>query len=219
MLSILVQLFIKIFVIKADNDYRYEVHEPKSLNPLLIQEIETFRARLYHRKAPYLLSPTQNEIEKRLTLDERSYQVIARRKTNGELVGALRLTPYPFEVTELSSIDFQKPEYLDKLEIGRLLTDPSVRNVGKKIMILGGIHIVENTNFKGFLGVVRAEKIKYFKNFGMQVISDKINLKGRPHDYLAIVSDFKTMRHSVRTNILKNITVPLTAAFTRAKYE
>lgn len=219
MLSLLVQLFIKIFVIKADNDYSYEVHEPTSLNPLLIKEIETFRARLYNRKAPYLLAPTQIEIEKKLSLDERSYQVIARRKSNGELVGTLRLTPYPFEVTELTTIDFNQPEYLDKLEIGRLLTDPSVRNVGKKIMILGGIHIVENTDFKGFLGVVRAEKIKYFKNFGMQVISDKINLKGRPHDYLAIISDFKTMRQAVRTNILKNITVPLSSALTRAKYE
>lgn len=218
MFAYIVQLFIKIFVIKADNDFSYEVHEPRLLSTILIEEINHFRAKLYSRKMPYLLAPTQIQIEEKLTIDQRSFHILARRKTDGAIVGCLRLTPFPFELTELYE-DTTYTDYQDQLEIGRLVTDPSVRNVGKKIMILAGIHAVENTNYKGFVGVVRAEKIRYFENFGMKIISPVINLKGRPHNYLTITSDFNTMRTSVRKNVLKRFSTPLTSFMTKAKYE
>lgn len=207
----LVQLFIKLFVFKTDREYSYEVHTPNNHSPKILQEIKVFRNKLYADKTPYLLSPLQSEIESKFNLDERSFQVIARRKSNGEIIGSLRLTPYPFELAALNDeINWSRPDFTNKLEIGRLLTDPSVRNVGKKIMILAGIHSSENTNFEGFIGVSRTERIEYFKNFGMKVISNEINLKGRPMKYFVINSDFNTMRSNVVKNFVSRLVeVPL----------
>ncbi len=119
-------------------------------------------------------------------------------------MGCLRLTPYIFELSELCDVldwrDFQH-----KVEIGRLVTDPSVKNVGKKLMMLAGIYIVENTDFKGFVGVCKSEKIDYFKKFGMKVISEEISLKGRPHKYLIITSNFRAMRKNVMINFASRL--------------
>lgn len=208
MIQTLIQLFIKLFVFKTDREYSFEVHEPGAHSQLILQEIKTFREKQYSDKYPYLLAPLQLQIESKLALDERSYQVIARRKTNGAIIGSLRLTPFPFELTELNDqYIWNTAEFCQKLEIGRLITDPTVRNVGKKIMILAGIHSSENTHFEGFIGVSRSEKISYFQNFGMKVISNEIKLKGRPMNYRVIISDFNTMR----SNVVKNFVARLIA--------
>jgi hypothetical protein len=207
---ILIQLFIKLFVFKTDKEYSFEVHEPGAHAPNILQEVQDFRKKHYTDRFPYLLSPLQAQIESKLQLDERSYQVVGRSKANGKIVGSLRLTPYPFELTELNDqYHLSKEEYGEKLEIGRLVIDPQFHNVGKKLMILAGIHSSEKTKFEGFIGVSRTEKISYFKNFGMRIISDEIQLKGRPMNYLIILSDFKTMRSNVMKNIVTRlITLP-----------
>jgi hypothetical protein len=205
----MIQLFIKLFVLKTDSDFYYEVHTPQDLTPTLLNEIQLFREKIYSIKCPYLLEKHQLEIERKLSLDERSFQVIARKKSNDLMVGSLRLTPYPFELTELSQhLDWSKAEYSKNLEIGRLLTDPTVRNVGKKILILAGIHASEKTNgYNGFIGISRTQNISYFKKYGMSVISKEINLIGRPTKYQVIQADFKTMRK----NVLKNFVTRLMA--------
>ncbi len=216
MRTFLTQLLIKVLVINSDKEFSFEVHEPGSLSSHLLLQINNFRERNYSRKCPYLLAPEQSEIEARLALDERSYQFIARRKSTGEIVGNLRLTPYPFELTELSDhMIWDQPAYLKHLEIGRLLTDPSVRDVGKKILILAGIHASETSNYKGFIGVSRVESISYFKRFGMSPLSGQVNLKGRPKKYFIIHSDFKTMRLNVMKNYVSRLmTLPF---FTKEK--
>ncbi len=201
MISTLAQFYIKVFVIRSDEDYSYNVHSPNDLSVEFLQEVSSFRSRHYEQSCPYLLSTSQAEIESKLLLDERSYHVIARSKLSGEIVGALRLTPAPFELSELFDISsLQEADYINKLEIGRLITNSSVRNVGKKMMMLAGIFSSENTTHNGFFGTCRAEKMTYFEKFGMKIVSQEVSLRGRPNTYFIISSDFKTMR----INVLKN---------------
>jgi predicted GNAT family N-acyltransferase len=197
-----IQSLMKYVVAQSDSGYLFEVYRPGEVPSFLLEKLVLFRDRQYSIHAPYLLDPYQKKIELNLDLDTRSHHILARKK-DGSVVGALRLTPYPFELTKLTDrCDLLSQELKQGLEIGRLITDPSVKDVGKKMMILAGVHAVENTPARGFVGLCRTEKLSYFKNFGMSEISEPTEIDGRPGLYYVIAADFATMRSRVLWNFV-----------------
>jgi hypothetical protein len=197
MLTSLVHFHAKHFFIGADANFAFEMHVPGELTTVLKKELADFRNHQF-QNAPYLLSDTQNEIETKLKIDNRSFHFVARKKTSYEIVGTVRLTPYPFELSELlqnSRINFT--ELKNKLEISRLVTDPSVRDVGKKLLLFAGIHAMEQASHDGFIAICQKEKMGLFKKFGMHALNGPEKVKGRPHDYFVIASNFRTMKKAV----------------------
>ena len=194
MVTRLIQFYLKYFVIQADGQFCFEALSPGQISSEEMGELILFRARQFEQKSPHLLTEFQAELESNLALDQRSHHILARRK-DGSLIGALRMTPFPFEISAILDEANQLSDTLKlNLEISRLVTDSRVKNVGKKLLILAGLHAVETTSSLGFVGVCRVDKTSYFESFGMRKVGLPVKIKGRPFDYHLIAGDFSLMR-------------------------
>lgn len=133
----------------------------------LWREIERFRHARYAEKQQYLFSQEQQEIEEKLQLDARSFHFIAR-DANDEIVGLIRLTPSPFELSELHpSFKRASKGCASYLEISRLLAHPNFRTLGQRLLLYSGRWAFMTAQYGGFIAICKQDLQRFMAKFGM----------------------------------------------------
>lgn len=138
-----------------------------------MEKIRAFRQAQYRCIAPYLLSPFQEEIEEGLRLDQRSLHFVA---VHGErIVGALRATDPPFELSALSpELHELTSQFRGYKEISRLVVDPewSGAFVGEKLLLGTGRWLLAKTDVQGFVLICRENRRRYFEHYGLRPVTE-----------------------------------------------
>ncbi len=153
------------------NDDGLHVHGPLTIGvdgPRVIDEIQQFRQEEYTRTAKYLTEDFQESLEKRLKIDEKSFHFFARYQ--GKIIASLRITPPPFEMTELSTeLKNAVLQHKNYLEIGRLLVKDGYQKagLGKKILFQAMLFSYFS-DYEGFIAICREHRRKEFERFGMK---------------------------------------------------
>jgi hypothetical protein len=147
--------------------------------------IVKFRGEQNRLRAPYLEQPEQLEIEKRLRLDERSLHFALER--NGAIIACVRITPAPFEFSELSSqFAGRSAEFSGYYEFGRLCTDIALERKGfyaGMLVVKAARHIFMSDCAEGIVAVCRSERIAYMQKLGLDADPMSAFIPARASEY------------------------------------
>ena len=138
-----------------------------------VEKIRAFRDSQYRAIAPYLASPFQQEIETKLDLDARSLHFIAVQQ--GEMIGTLRITDQPFEISALSpELTERSAQLTGYKEISRLVIDPKRGSafVGEKLLFGAVRWLCAKTDARGFIMICRERRLRYFSYYGLTPVQE-----------------------------------------------
>jgi len=138
-----------------------------------LEEIRAFRDSQYRSSAPYLASPFQQEIETKLDLDGRSLHFMAIQQ--GEVIGALRVTDPPFEISALSpELAEASARLTGYKEISRLVVDAKRGSafVGEKLLFGAARWLCAKTDARGFIMICRERRLRYFSYYGLAPVRE-----------------------------------------------
>ena len=169
-----------------------ELKGPLFLNRLedrsLILKALVFRSEQNLKRAPWLESPEQHEIENSLNIDQRSAHFIALK--NNEVLISLRLTPGPFELSAVApEIAFREQTHASYWEFGRLCTSLSLRNKGflaRFLLIRAGLWLFSQTDAKGIVAICQENKQRYMSKFALYKEGDSFMIPSRNARYCFI---------------------------------
>jgi hypothetical protein len=177
-------------ILKAEKGI--ELHGPLFLsekkNQALILKAIEFRTVQNLKRAPYLETNFQLELENRLSLDQRSAHFVATR--GDQIVVCLRLTPGPFELSSLSkSLEDKELTHENFWEFSRLCTDIKLAQKGKVarlLLIKAGLWLFSQTKAKGIIGICKADKLRYMSKFALHQEGEATTLNHREGKYCFI---------------------------------
>lgn len=200
-----VLLGIKIMV-KTDPFHTF--HGPisgKTLDPETLKKISKFRDRTYSSLCPYLSSEKQKQIDKSLALDDRSTHFYALNRKK-EIVGCLRLTPGPFEITGLTpELAEVAKNYTEYLEISRYIAANRAPFVAERLLFVAGSWIWTRTPYRGMIAFCRNKLKEHYRRYGItdEDIAGPFDVLWRqPHPYFIVTADLEKIgRHIKRTFI------------------
>ncbi len=156
------------------------------------EDLIQFRNKQYLKSSQYLLNSEHSKRCNENEIDKRSAHLIYEQ--NNEINGALRLTPFPFEMCEVLP-KHQKVlnNYSDYIEIGRLISNDKKKT--KDFLIYAGIRsFFKYKNTKGFIALVPIKFERKYKWFGFTRCSDILTIDYRNNgQYLIMKSDYSTM--------------------------
>lgn len=156
-------------------------HEVRFVGPLSAstftdafrEQLRAFRVEQYRQQTPYLLSEEQQRLEERMLLDERSTHFVALR---GErLLATLRVTPFPFELAELSPALAQAaPPFIRFAEFSRLVCEHSARGalLGSRLMGEACLWALEQ-GFEGVIALCKQQRRPLFERYGLSAQADR----------------------------------------------
>lgn len=157
-----------------------ELHQA-SYSESLIKQLRKFRDFEYQsRKQPYLLSD-QNRSDNVNDVDRRSHHIWATR--NGQIIGAMRATPAPYELMELAPSTLSiSHDFSNYLEFSRLITRASddVSALSRKLIACGCLYGVES-HMDGVIAMCKPPQRRLFERFGLAAIPDYFVLPERNH--------------------------------------
>jgi GNAT superfamily N-acetyltransferase len=121
-------------------------------------EVGAFRVRHYRRCAnAYLLE--ELDADGLDELDARAFVYAAR--CDGQIVATVRAVPAPFEIDRYiprARLRAAVGTELDRhVEVSRMLADPrfASRGIGSAMIGFGGVHLMMNTAYRGYLAYIR----------------------------------------------------------------
>ena len=170
--------------------WRFEaITRGSELSQSALEEIEAFRISQYREKQAYLIPLSGKDRDRERELDLRSYHGRVRNRRTGEIVAVVRFCPYPFEVSSLLPGALH-PEFIDHLEISRLVTSKKRSGIGRRLLIQGGCFAIESGRYRGFLAICRSGNLGIFQKFGLRSHGEH-RLAGREGSiYHLISADF-----------------------------
>lgn len=150
----------------------------------MVEPAKGFKTSLYfdvleHRKKYYAISAkhllAQEELNKESFYD--SHSVIFVAKSESGILSTLRLTPRPFELETLQSHSIDFSLYDQHLEVGRLVTDPTLDHltsamVVKFLLCSAGLYAFEKQKAEGLVAICRPFRTSFFTKFGLQSLGD-----------------------------------------------
>ncbi len=149
-----------------------------------LKKIRRYREDYLRNHEDYLLAKDQANLEEQHHFDLRSYHVVAVDKDRN-IMGYLRLLPYPHEITFLAS-HLETPQ--NYLELNRFLVSKENEEIGKKIMFRAAVFVCVNKVYEGLTAFCCEKKEKEFMHFGLNVIQENINLKHRDNRLYKYIS-------------------------------
>lgn len=150
-------------------------HEARFLGPLSASTLpEAFREQLrafwvqqYRQQTPYLLSEEQQRLEERMQLDARSTHFVALK--GEQLIATLRVTPFPFELAELTPELAQAAlPFIRFAEFSRLVCEQSARGalLGTRLMGEACLWALEQ-DFEGVIALCKPSRKPLFERYGL----------------------------------------------------
>lgn len=141
-------------------------------HPELLKEIEDFRGEIFAREKPAFARVLAEKATLEKQIDRRSYHFVARSE-EGRMIGAVRMTPFPFEMALMTdAFDAYQGEIKHKLEINRLVVHPDYRDlgIGKKLNYAAFLKF-SKSKYSGFAAICRLDKQAAFERLGMVAIN------------------------------------------------
>jgi|GEM_PF-5056954 len=140
-------------------------------NQNVLKEMDSFYLNELQKTAPYILGEKQIMLEKGLRIHQRSLYFVAR--LHGKVVAAVRLTPPPFELTQLiqntAGLESLNLNFAQNyLEYSRLMTDPQIPNRGmlvSPLLLMAGLVAFRDYQAGGLIGLCRRNRESFFKKF------------------------------------------------------
>jgi len=163
-----------LILVRSDRKFKYRGPvKGDEISPDLMSRIVDLRRRIQAKEAPYLQSPAQLEIEKSLRLDERSFHFYSLDE-EGELVGALRLTPAPFELSALSpELATAAGRYAGFFEISRYVVEKNAK-MAERLLLFSGAWLLRKTTAPGVIALC-PEKLKEYYRYKYGILTENIS--------------------------------------------
>lgn len=203
--SSILNSFFRLFVRLAsrlDPRVCFEIHDPQQspISESFVDELARFRAHAFQKRSPHLAQKFTLQIDNEKTFDMKSIHSIARNRKTGEIIGAVRFTPSPFEFEKYTHIDPPLSAELthNALEISRLISHTPIPFVGRRLLFIAGAHIWTNTSYRTLMGICRPERLKLFESFGQKNIRSSFWLEERQSHYHIIAGDLDQVITAVR---------------------
>lgn len=187
-----------LFLLGYFKNHQYKFIGPilgNNISPSKLDQIKNFRIQYYGEKNAHLIPKTKEEEIIQNIIDQKSYHVYC--ESENEILGALRLTPYPFDRVPTDI------RFCEHLELSRLLVKKSGMQLGKHLLIYTGLQTILQSDNKGFVAICKMANFNIFKKFGLKKIST-INFDDREDEYLVIEATFSQITKSTLSYVLKN---------------
>jgi hypothetical protein len=141
------------------------------LDPTLRKSIETFRRE--NCETPYLFSDFHMQLEKTLQIEERSFHLIAHK--DGEIMGVMRVTPPPFEISQLGAeLNHALEGFSNHLEVSRMvLSKEGRRNWVGVLLCFAVVKWGLQTGHDGLVALCRPANANRFSFLGFRSISNE----------------------------------------------
>jgi hypothetical protein len=144
-----------------------------------------FRTDQNEKRAPHLEHANQREIEERLRIDERSSHFAIAK--SGVIVACVRITPAPFELSELSPVFAKRgSDFKDYLEFGRLCTDLRLERkalYASMLVVWAARASFADGKFQGVVAVCRTNRVSYMEKLGLEADPYSVTVEPRQSDY------------------------------------
>ncbi len=148
-------------------------------------DVIRFRTQQNEKRAPHLEHSNQREIEERLRIDERSSHFAIAKA--GMIVACVRITPAPFELSELSPVFAKRAEeFKDFLEFGRLCTDHGLERkalYASMLVVWAARASFADGKFHGVVAVCRPNRVSYMEKLGLEADPLSVSVESRKSDY------------------------------------
>lgn len=188
--------------VRSDRQFKYlGPVKGNEISPELMERIRSLRNRIQGVEAP---SP-QN--------DERSTHFYALDK-KGEIAGALRLTPEPFEISTLTpELAVAASRYAQFFEISRYAVERKHADMAERLLFFAGVWILRKSTAAGVIALC-SEKLKeyYRHHYGIKEedISESFLIperKSAPH-FIVKVEFSKLFRQMMERFVLRKKAEP-----------
>ncbi|QRX84054.1 GNAT family N-acetyltransferase [Glaciimonas sp. PAMC28666] len=135
-----------------------------------IAEILSFRKKQYrNRRLDYLCEIGTVEEENESRVDQRSHHFWA--EYNFEIIGSLRTTPHPFELTALAAAFSElATAYQSHLEFSRFVVRADTQNPILSKKLLENAFLYARQQYLGVIAVCRTPQRRLFERFGLRAI-------------------------------------------------
>lgn len=137
----------------------------------LLQRVLEFRSVQYRAKRQYLHAAEQQDLERRLRLDERSQHFVAQ--FGDRIVGSVRLTPSLFEFSALApSLAAEAEAFATYVELSRLAVDPvGGRQRVTTSLLVAACHWARASHYSGVVALCRRASRVIFERYGLGATS------------------------------------------------
>jgi len=194
------------------NALRAQVHGPLTSHEhseLLYKAMEFRRANSISR-APYLYEDAQLEIEKELNIDERSFHFVVIK--DGEMMGYIRLTPMPFEISSLMPRSIiSLANYHHYFEFSRFITANHVTNkryFALLLLLKAGHWLFAKKNAGGILGICKPNRLHYFKYFNLfPQNNEPVSITNRIGEYHFILGSKQDILFAISKMFIKKLNI------------
>lgn len=141
------------------------------LSDEVMEAIREFR--FSHCDTPYLFNEFHQNLEQELKIDQRSYHLIAH--TRGEILGVMRVSPAPFEVSHLTpELHTKSQELSDYLEVSRMiLSEEGRRKSVGLILCFSIVNWGRQTSHKGLIALCRPQNASRFGFLGFAPVTQE----------------------------------------------
>lgn len=162
------------------------------LSPELRAALAEFRE--LNAETRYLFSDFHRELEERLRIEDRSYHLIAHR--GDEILGVMRVTPRPFEISELNTELCEDSQNLgNHLEVSRMiLNKEGRRSWAGVILCFAVVKWGVQTGHEGLIALCRPSNAGRFGFLGFQPHTNKFYTipERESGQYKLLASDWNT---------------------------
>ncbi len=179
-ISIIVnQLFVNYLHGLINSQHQLTVFS-KDYHSSPIAQLRDYRDMQYLiRGQSYLLHEQQSKSEQLTLADQRSQHIWIRRE--GHIVGAMRATPMPYELSFLAPSDFlQRYCPANYLEFGRLVTSAAndVAAISRTLIASACLHGVTH-QFAGVVAMCKSPQRRLFERFGLTAVPEQFTVAER----------------------------------------
>lgn len=207
---------VKLFVVSgikviAKTDPFHSFHGPfagKDISPEIMKKILEFRDQTYTNLCPYLSSETQKIIDENLALDKRSTHFYAMNRKN-EIVGCLRLTPGPFEISGLTSeLGSVAQNYSEYLEISRYIAARNAPLVAERLLFFSGTWIWTRTKYRGMIAFCREKLKEHYRRYGItdsEIVGPFYVPWRQPLPYYIVTADFEKIGGHIKKTFITDL--------------
>lgn len=203
----MIKNFLYSFFHSALRIYYREFHGFSIIGPLKgnqltekkYKKILELREQRFKHIAPYLLDDPEDKVD----LSENCDHFLCYQE--GNLLGAVRFTSFPFEFgTELNGLLQSEISQNKYKEISRLVTRGKSK-ISKSLLTFSALHYIKESLHEGFIAICREEKVSLFTKFGMRIYKKKINISSRnDYNYHIIKASFEQLSLAHLKFIFKN---------------
>jgi hypothetical protein len=147
------------------------------LDQATLDSVVEFRKKSLAPHFNYLFTEGHSKKVNEDEIDQRSYHLFL--KSESKIIGAIRMTPMPFEATSIAAPTPSTKGYENYLELTRMAVDKDFTHATKILLIYAGLSMHLETSYRGFVAICKRQFVKRFQLFGLEIREDNLRVPYR----------------------------------------